>query len=72
MIKPAKKTHSDGRPVNGMFTAVPLSLRNRAKDVSPNHDRIQAILLETDDGITMIVNVYFPPDPKTKDYHIDP
>ena len=53
MIKPATKMHCDGRPVNGMFTAVPLSLRNRAKDVSPNHDRIQAILLETNDGITM-------------------
>ena len=49
-----------------------MSLRNKAKDVSPNHSRIQAVLLETDENIMMILNVYFPPDPKATKYTNDP
>ena len=70
-IKPATKTHFDGRPVNGMFVAVPKDLGNKARDVSPSHNRIQAVRLETDDGVTMIINAYFPPDPKTTEYNVD-
>ena len=54
-----------------MFVAIPKYLRNKAKDVSPNHNRMQAILLETDENVVMIVNVYFPPDPKTKAYSMN-
>ena len=70
-IKPATKDHLEGRPKNGMFVALPLKLRSKAKDVSPNNSRVQAILLETDNGQVMIINVYFPSDPKTKMYQID-
>ena len=70
-IKPATKTNFDGRPVNGMFVALPKDLRNKAKDVSPNHNRIQAVRLETDESTIMIVNVYFPRDPKTIEYSVD-
>ena len=70
-IKPASKDQFEGRPVNGMFVAIPKFLRNKAKDVSPNHNRMQAVLLETDESVVMIVNVYFPPDPKTKAYSMN-
>ena len=70
-VKPAKKDNFEGRPVNGMFTAVPKRLRSKAKDISPLNDRIQAILVGTNDGPLMIINVYFPPDPKTKSYVLD-
>ena len=71
-VKPATKSNLEGRPVNGMFVALPIGLRNKAKDVSPNHNRIQAVLLKTDKNTIMIVNAYFPPDPKTTEYKIDP
>ena len=48
IIKPATKIHSEGRPINGMFIAIPTSLRSITRDISPNHNRIQAVLLETD------------------------
>ena len=48
-----------------MFVALPLQLKNKAKDISPNNERIQTILLETDTGTLMVVNAYFPQDPKT-------
>ena len=70
-IKPAKKDNFDGRPVNGMFIALPKSMRQKTKDVSPVNDRIQAVLLETKEGYLMIINVYFPPDPKTTKYNLD-
>ena len=71
IIKPATKIHSEGRPINGMFIAIPTSLRSITRDISPNHNRIQAVLLETDENTMMIVNVYFPADPKTKQYYND-
>ena len=67
-IKPATKEHIDGRPANGMFIAIPQELRNKAKDVSPRSNRIQAIVLETDENDLMIINTYFPADPKTKNH----
>ena len=67
-IKPAKKDKLEGRPVNGMFTAVSKKLKIKAKDVSPASDRIQGVLLEEEGDSILIVNVYFPADPKTKTY----
>ena len=70
-IKPAKKNNLEGRPTNGMFIALPKYLRRKSKDVSPLNERIQAILLQTNDGNIMIINVYFPSDPKTTSYNAD-
>ena len=70
-FKPAKKENLEGRPVNGMFTAIPKQLRKKAKDVSPQNERIQGIKLDTDEGNILLVNAYFPPDPKTKAYQQD-
>ena len=70
-IKPAKKDKLEGRPINGMFVALPKELKRKAKDVSPQNERLQGIVVETDEGSTLIVNAYFPPDPKTKSYRLD-
>ena len=70
-FKPAKKDGLEGRPVNGMFTAIPNQLKNRARDVSPKSDRLQGVILDIDRESTLLVNVYFPADPKTKTYNQD-
>ena len=70
-IKPAKKNNLEGRPINGMFIALPKHLRSKSKDISPLNDRIQAVLLQTNEGKIMIINVYFPSDPKTAAYKTD-
>ena len=63
IFKPAIKEGFEGRPKNGMFVAVPLCLKERTKNVSPNSDRIQCVII--DNGIkTMIINTYFPTDPR--------
>ena len=61
----------EGRPVNGMFTALPKDLWSKAKDISPHNERIQGIILDTDEDSFLIVNAYFPPYPKTKKYNQD-
>lgn len=71
-IKPATKEQMEGRPANGMFIAVPEQLRNRCKDISPNHSRIQSLLLKTTETTIMIINAYFPLDPKKESYDYDP
>ena len=69
VIKEAvKTTHDDGRPKNGMFIAVPIELKESVEDVSPNHWRVQAVLLHTKDNIIMVINSYFPTDPKVSDF----
>ena len=70
VIKPASKIRFEGRPVNGMFIAFPAKFRSKVKDVSPEHTRVQAVLLESHDNV-MIVNVYLPSDPKTIKYQAD-
>ena len=63
IFKPATK--------NGMFIALPVNLRNKVKVISPNSSRVQAIVLDTDSEKLMIINTYFPPDPKTITYELD-
>ena len=71
MIKPASKDCLEGRPKNGMFVAIPAYLRSKAKYISPNCSRVQAILLHTDNETLMIINTYFPTDPRTARYQVD-
>ena len=54
-----------------MFIAMPVSLRNKVKDISPNSSRVQARVLDTDSEKLMIRNTYFPQDPKTVTYELD-
>lgn len=71
-FKPAVKTNLEGRPMNGMFIAIPENYRSNVKDISPSNYRVQAITLDTETKKLMIINAYFPQDPKTADYHNDP
>ena len=71
IFKPATKEHLDDRPKNGMFIALPVDLRNKVKDISPNSSRVQAMVLDTDSEKLMIINTYFPQDPKTVTYELD-
>ena len=66
--KAVKDTHDNGRPKNGMFVAVPAGMKEYVEDISPNHWRVQAVLVHTVDCSIMIINTYFPTDPKTMDY----
>ena len=70
-IKPAEKSQLEGRPVNGMFIAIHKQFRTKAKEVSANNKRVQGVLLKTDGDSTLVINVYFPSDPKTKLYNQD-
>ena len=63
----AAKESLDGQPKNGMFIAVPSELKSCVRKVSPHHDRVQAIVLSMAAKI-LIINSYFPTDPKTQDF----
>ena len=68
-FKPAEKEGLSGRPVNGMFIAIPKYLKPNVTDISPSPTtRIQAILLKTDFRNSLILNTYFPTDPKTDSF----
>ena len=71
-FKPAIKTNLEGRPINGMFIAFPDYCKGAIKDISPNNFRVQAVTIDTLTKKLMIINVYFPQDNKTTDYHYDP
>ena len=71
VFKLATKEHLEGRPKNGMFVYLPVDLMNKVKDVSPNTSRVQAMVLDTDSEKLMIINTYFPQDPKTVTYELD-
>ena len=63
IIKPAvKETNNKGRARNGMFIAVPDSIKNQIYDVSPVSWRIQAAILKCVNSNLLIINSYFPVD----------
>ena len=67
IIKPAvKDSHDKGRAKNGMFVAVPNSIKNQIIDVSPVFWRIQAVLLTCRSSKILIINSYFPVDRRTE------
>ena len=66
--KKAIKDSLEGRPKNGMFIAVPDEIKEHATDVSPKHWRVQAIILKTYNNRILIINSYFPTDPRTVDF----
>ena len=57
-----------GRPKNGMFIGIPNDIKEHVTDVSPSHWRIQAILLEVSDCKILLINSYFPTDPRIQDF----
>ena len=69
VIKPAVKNNFDsGRPKNGMFIAVPDMYKNILEDVSPNYWRLQAVVLNCSNCRILLINSYFPVDPKTQNF----
>ena len=66
IIKPAvKKALDKGRPRNGMFVAVPDKFKNVVSDVSPDFWRLQAIKVQCGSTNFLLINSYFPVDPRT-------
>lgn len=57
-----KDTQDSGRPKNGMFIAVPDSIKSNVDDVSPGHWRIQAVTFSSENSKTLLINTYFPYD----------
>ena len=51
-----------------MFIAVPDELKEYVVDVSPNHWRVQAIILITPKNKMLIINSYFPTDPQVLNF----
>ena len=72
VFKPAVKNKLEGRPMNGMFVAVPEEIKSSVADVSPTNWRIQAIIITTNNGKRLlIINTYFPQDPRTAEFKSD-
>ena len=64
----AQKEHLDGRPRNGMFVAIPETMKEMVKDVSPKSDRIQSLLFKIESCSILLINTYFPIDPKSDNF----
>ena len=54
-----------------MFIAIPKYLEANVVDVSPSSSRLQAVILKTGYRNMLILNTYFPQDPKTDDFDTD-
>ena len=65
IFKSAVKEGLNGRPMNGMFIAVPNEIKENVSDVSPDHWRVQAVIVQSNEEKILILNTYFPVDPKT-------
>ena len=66
-IKPAVMSgHDKGRPKNGMFVALPLTVKNQVEDISPDYYRVQVLKVHFKTSCCVIVNSYFPCDPQTQ------
>ena len=68
IFKEAMKDSFEGSPKNGMFMAIPLEIKELVRDVSPPHWRVQAIVLSSPANKVLIINSYFPTDPKVGDF----
>ena len=67
VFKEAVKDGFDGRPKNGMFIAIPKSLKVDAiKDVSPESFRIQSVTITVGAYKFLLINTYFPTDSQSR------
>ena len=48
-----------------MFIAIPENLKNNAVNISPEHFRIQSIIISFNNKKIMLINAYLPSDPQT-------
>lgn len=68
IFKTAVKDSLEGRPKNGMFIAIPEEIKEYVDNVSPSHWRVQAIVITTHNNKILLINSYFPTDPKTIEF----
>ena len=69
VINPAvKNSHDTGRPKNGMFIAFPQVIKSSVSDVSPGFWRIQAIKITSVRSTILLINSYFPTDPRRDNF----
>ena len=67
-INPAiKSSHDQGRPSNGMFICVPDCIKSCVTDISPDHWRVQAVVIESAQSKTLLINSYFPYDKRNQE-----
>ena len=67
-INPAiKSSHNQGRPSNGMFICVPDCIKSCVTDISPDHWRVQAVVIESAQSKTLLINSYFPYDKRNQE-----
>ena len=69
--KAIKDSLHSGRAKNGMFIAIPKFMEQNTKNVSPDHWRIQAITLNFPNNKILVINSYFPTDPRLKEFDTD-
>ena len=67
-FKPAVMDSLQGRPKNRMFIAIPQEMKDNVQDVSPSHWRLQAVVINTLGNKILLINTYFPTDPRIQDY----
>ena len=67
-FKKAVKNSIDGRPKNGMFIAVASEIKELVTDVSPSHWRVQAVIIKANNRKILIINSYFPTDPRVNSF----
>ena len=68
IFNPATMEDLNGRPKNGMFVAVPDPVKEMVKDVSPPSKRLQSLLFRFESCRMLLLNTYFPTDPKTNNF----
>lgn len=50
VLKPANKNGLEGRPTNGMFIAVPSTLKESVREVPVASDRLQCVILKLNEA----------------------
>ena len=48
-----------------MFIAIPNAIKEYCQNVSPGHWRLQAVTISLNNSKLLIINSYFPSDPRT-------
>lgn len=47
---------------------MPNSIKENVNDVSPNHWRVQAVIIKYVSSKLLVLNTYFPTDPRTNNF----
>ena len=68
VFKKAEKEMLEGRPRNGMFIAIPTGIAQHVVEIPTNHWRVQAVIISAPQHKILLVNSYFPTDPKVNDF----